>query len=258
MSFILEALKKSESERQRQSGPALFEVKVAPPRSRFSLWVSIIGALLAVNLFGVGFLLLRSSNARAPAPTHVAAATTPFAAPSAIAASPPSPAMAALPAAGPPAAASGTVATAVPTPPPAAGAAPAPSVAASNPATAAPAASDSGLARAGEVDAGGERADDLAPAVEPRRAPSSSGVIRETASGLPSYQDAAATPGANFPDLRLDLLTYSARPDERFVFINMTKLREGEASPQGVRVETINPDGVVLSYRGTRFLLQPQ
>src|SRR5205823_4881514 len=31
MSFILDALKKSESDRQRRSGPALFEVKVAPP-----------------------------------------------------------------------------------------------------------------------------------------------------------------------------------------------------------------------------------
>ena len=34
MSFILDALKKSESDRQRQSGPALFEVKVAAPRTR--------------------------------------------------------------------------------------------------------------------------------------------------------------------------------------------------------------------------------
>jgi general secretion pathway protein B len=225
--------------------------------------VSIIGALLAVNLFGVGFLLLRNSNARgagAAASTHVAAAATPSTTPSAIAASPPGPAMGALPAAAPPAAASGEAATAVPTPAPAASPAlgTAPSAPPSNPASATAPTGDSGVARAGDTDAGGASADDLAPAVEPRRAPSSPGVIRGTASGLPSYQDAAAAPGANFPDLRLDLLTYSARPDERFVFINMTKLREGEASRQGVRVETINPDGVVLSYRGTRFLLQPQ
>ena len=36
MSFILDALKKSENERQKASGPALFEVKVAPPASRSS------------------------------------------------------------------------------------------------------------------------------------------------------------------------------------------------------------------------------
>ena len=38
MSFILDALKKSENDRQRQSGPALFEVRVAPPRTRCWLW----------------------------------------------------------------------------------------------------------------------------------------------------------------------------------------------------------------------------
>ena len=38
MSFILDALKKSENDRQRQSAPALFEVKVAAPRRRFPLW----------------------------------------------------------------------------------------------------------------------------------------------------------------------------------------------------------------------------
>ena len=32
MSFILDALKKSETDRQRASAPALFEVKVATPR----------------------------------------------------------------------------------------------------------------------------------------------------------------------------------------------------------------------------------
>jgi general secretion pathway protein A len=35
MSFILDALKKSETDRQRQASPALFEVKVAAPRRKF-------------------------------------------------------------------------------------------------------------------------------------------------------------------------------------------------------------------------------
>ena len=46
MSFILDALKKSESDRQRQSGPALFEVKVAPPRTRLPAWAIAIAVLL--------------------------------------------------------------------------------------------------------------------------------------------------------------------------------------------------------------------
>ena len=38
MSFILDALKKSETDRQRQTSPALFEVKVAAPRHKFPVW----------------------------------------------------------------------------------------------------------------------------------------------------------------------------------------------------------------------------
>ena len=50
MSFILDALKKSESDRQRQSSPALFEVKVAAPRRRFPSWAIGLAVLLAINI----------------------------------------------------------------------------------------------------------------------------------------------------------------------------------------------------------------
>jgi general secretion pathway protein B len=59
MSFILDALKKSENDRQRQSGPALFEVRVAPPRAGFPTWAYALLALLAVNLVIVGWLVWR-------------------------------------------------------------------------------------------------------------------------------------------------------------------------------------------------------
>jgi general secretion pathway protein B len=62
MSFILDALKKSESDRQRQTGPALFEVKVAPPKARFPVWAVAIVALLVINMMIVGWLLLRRSS----------------------------------------------------------------------------------------------------------------------------------------------------------------------------------------------------
>src|SRR5579885_3729698 len=68
MSFIRDALKKSESERQRQSGPALFEVKIAPPRSRFAAWGAVIGALLVVNFVAVGIVLWRGGAARSAGP----------------------------------------------------------------------------------------------------------------------------------------------------------------------------------------------
>ena len=73
MSFILDALKKSETDRQRQNGPALFEVRVAPPRDKLPLWAVGLGVLLAVNLVIVAWVLLRRSSP-AEAPTSPPAA----------------------------------------------------------------------------------------------------------------------------------------------------------------------------------------
>ena len=81
---------------------------------------------------------------------------------------------------------------------------------------------------------------------------------RGTAEGVPLYQDAAVVPGTHIPQLRLDLHVYAARPEERFVMINMKKLREGDTLPEGVRVESITPEGAILSYSGSRFMLPSQ
>src|ERR1700693_4830358 len=79
MSFILDALKKSESDRQRQSGPALYEVKVAPPRGALPPWAVAVVILLAINLMIGLWMLLRHPFAR-PA-TESAAAPAPVGAP---------------------------------------------------------------------------------------------------------------------------------------------------------------------------------
>src|SRR5882672_4893170 len=75
MSFILDALKKSETDRQRQSAPALFEVKVAAPRRRFPPWAVGLAVLLGVNVLVLGWVLLRQPAARGE-PAPVAAAPT--------------------------------------------------------------------------------------------------------------------------------------------------------------------------------------
>ena len=73
MSFILDALKKSENERQRQTAPALFEVKVAAPRRMFPIWVVGLAILLGVNVCALAWVLLRDSSGAASAPAGVAA-----------------------------------------------------------------------------------------------------------------------------------------------------------------------------------------
>ncbi|MGH7750931.1 MAG: general secretion pathway protein GspB, partial [Candidatus Dormibacteria bacterium] len=98
--------------------------------------------------------------------------------------------------------------------------------------------------------------DDYAPAAEPSAAAGGLGHVRRgTQSGVPLYQQAAAAPGNQLPQLRLDLHAYAEKARDRWVMINMHKLHEGDSLPEGVRVERITPDGAVLSYRGSQFLL---
>jgi len=86
MSFILDALKKSESERQRQSVPGLLDVPMPAPKQRFPIWGMLLGLLLGVNLVVLLVVLVRSESHRSPA--------TP-AAQNAVSAAAPSPAAAA-------------------------------------------------------------------------------------------------------------------------------------------------------------------
>jgi general secretion pathway protein B len=74
MSFILDALRKSEIERQRQSGPSIAEFPVARADRRLPIALIAIGFLLAVNLAVVLFFMLRDTAAPAAA---VAAAPVP-------------------------------------------------------------------------------------------------------------------------------------------------------------------------------------
>jgi general secretion pathway protein B len=249
MSFILDALKKSESDRQRQSGPSLFEVKVAPPRRRLPVWAVAIALLLAINLIVICWMLLRHPSAPAPAPT--AGAPSPNAtAPPVVTRS------AAAPVAAP--AGSGSASTAAPPD----GRAPETSQrpdAASGPgsrpsATTPPApATDHAEQAAAQAPAAGNPSD-YAPAVEPKASQGSAASAGPgSADGLAIYQQIVNS--ANLPSLHLDLHVYADRPKDRFAMINMQRVTEGDSLPNGVQVDAIRPDGVELSYHGTRFLL---
>jgi general secretion pathway protein B len=56
----------------------------------------------------------------------------------------------------------------------------------------------------------------------------------------------------------MDLHVFSPNPADRFVMINMQRLREGEATSDGVQVDSITSEGAILSYRGERFVLHRQ
>jgi general secretion pathway protein B len=83
MSFILDALKKSESERHRQSGPVLMDVRIAPPRRRIPTWAWVIAVVLLVNLAVLTWLLWLSPTQpalRAAASVAISSAAPPAAA----------------------------------------------------------------------------------------------------------------------------------------------------------------------------------
>jgi general secretion pathway protein B len=75
---------------------------------------------------------------------------------------------------------------------------------------------------------------------------------------LPTISELDLTGANALPDLHLDVHVYAAKPAERFVYINMHKYQEGNTLAEGPVLERIRRDGVVLDYRGRRFLLPRQ
>jgi general secretion pathway protein B len=225
MSFILDALKKSESERQRQAGPALLEMRIIPPSRGLPTWAIAVGAVLVASVGLLGWLALRPHPASTPAPQ---------ARPS-VAQAPSSIAQGELPRA----AAIEPSRDAVAAPP----------VPARLPGVSPANGADAGDAI--ETNPPEGNAADNEPAVTPQSATQADA---GNAAKIRNYAEVSGT----VPELRLDLHVYSANPAERYAFINMHKVREGDTTPEGAHVQQITRDGVVLDYNGSEFLLGRQ
>ena len=263
MSFILDALRKSEHERQRQTGPTLVEAAVAAPRARTNPWATAAIALLLLNLVALGVFLLVKSRSRDEPPAAPVADSAPASAPVPAAGTPP-PAGGATPQASvtrtlPPGVSS------APPPPMLRPAAPEPTPASRSPLERevygdAPAMSAEAAARAAAPPGGPpavvatpSRGGSVVYETLPGTDPASAGSRGSETGDLPRADEVAARTG--LPELRLELHVYSNRPQERFVFINAHKYREGETTQEGASIVEITPDGVVMSSGGKRFLL---
>ena len=238
MSFILDALKKSEMERQRQATPGMVESGTARHRPRLPVWAIALGALLAVNLVVLVVVLTRSASESPP--PHVAAQNQ----------LPNAPAAEAVAA---PGAASGTGRPPAQFSPLDAPAEYAPEIPVAGPSAAAPlpparwkpAPDAVRTGRHRGPAAGGPAAGEPVLAKDDYRADEES---------LPTINEITQT----LPDLHLDVHVYATQPAERFVFINMRKYHEGGTLQEGPTVDHIRRDGVVLSYQGLKFLLPRQ
>ena len=267
MSFILDALRKSEHERQRQTGPALAEVPVAAPQPRSNFWATGAIALLLVNLVVVGVLLIRKA-AREPEATVTTAMPSPAqAAPVATA---PAPAQVTMTQTVP----SGAVAAPPPMLQPARSAAP-PAYGARNSLedemSEGPPMLDPQMAADAAAPPAGPPAVTRAPSgrgsVVYESLPASAAVGAQQYSAPPQQRTASQSGGPKLPTadevtaaggvpaLNLDLHVYSTKPAERMMFVNSHKYREGDTLQEGPVVQQITPDGAILELRGRKFLL---
>jgi general secretion pathway protein B len=220
VSFILDALRKSEHERQRSATPGLSQVPLATPPPQMPRWaLGVIGLLVAAVLVLGGAWW---QGTRVPAST---------------AQSPPAP----------------TVERNVPLPTPTPRsavpqqAAPARLQASDESSLSAAAASSTG-APSTDASSGGNVV------VRELSAPPRLTNLPDDSVALPSVA-MLATEGVAVPPLHLELHAFSAQPRDRFVFINGRKYVEGDRLVEGPVLVAIEPTGAVLTHAGRRFMI---
>jgi general secretion pathway protein B len=226
VSFILDALRKSEHERQRSTVPGLSQVPVATPQAQLPRWAVVVMGALAGVVLVLGAAWWQSM--RTPAAARIVERSIEL---------PPSPSTT-VP--------SQATVSSRPAPADASVPAPVPSLAAA----------------AGAASSGAESTPVSAAAADPPASPpTSTASSAPTRLELPTdgvtlpSPAALAAQGIAVPPLRLELHAFSSRPHERFVFINGRKYVEGERLVEGPEIVSIAPTGAVLAHAGRQFLL---
>ncbi|MCJ0763496.1 general secretion pathway protein GspB [Variovorax terrae] len=238
MSYILDALKRADAERERGTVPGLHAQPAALPahdpaqgRRQPLLWVGLAVALLMLGLLAWRLVLAPAPTPSPAAPTAPRVAAAP-AAPLQIPAAPrPAPAPMPEPVVAAPAA---------PTPSPNAVPAPAPAVPAVASPSAKPAASP-------------------APAREPAQAADTAAAkAKPAAAPAPRIYAPDELPPdirGQLPALAISGSVYSENPQSRMLIINGQVLHEGERPAADLVLEQIGPKAAVLSFRGYRYSL---
>lgn len=218
MSFILDALKKSENERQQQADAEFASVPSGTDSPRAPKWLWILGALLALNVAVLLGIMMRSGAPSSPVGGPQARVAEPAAVP---------------------AGATGTVNAAAETPPGESGGSFTDRLA---------------EARRDQPPADPVAEASIAAVPAPSNRVTATRTDAEFAS-LPTLTEVRASNQVQLPDLHVDIHVYSPVPRERFVFINMSKYRENEVIREGPTITRIEADGVVFEYQGVTFIL---
>jgi general secretion pathway protein B len=80
-------------------------------------------------------------------------------------------------------------------------------------------------------------------------------IAQNSSADLPTLDSLPADFRQTLPALHLDVHGYAVKPADRFVVIDLQRYRIGDTLPAGPRVVDIVPQGAVLEFHGTRFLL---
>lgn len=217
MSFILDALRKSENERRKHAPPEHADVRVMPTRQHRSPWIAIVGVLLGANVILLAiFWFGWYRNSDSVSASNGAPSTS-----------------AVVPDSGNN------------------------SDSRIGESTSTENSRVRNLSKeAGRSEtvpsSAAQRSGDIAARVAASE-PASDG--NSAYGNLPTMNEAIVAGILSVQPLHLDIHVYSPSPAERFVFINMAKYREGERLQEGPSVEEITESGVVMIHQGSRFLL---
>ncbi|ABM38279.1 general secretion pathway protein GspB [Polaromonas naphthalenivorans] len=233
MSYILDALKRADAERERgavpglQSRHATIPAAQADPRARNRVWLAA-AAVLALGAIAAGLWFWQT-----PAGGVRLAAVEPAVT------SPPVPAPLAQP---------------VPTP------APLPSIPASPPAVAPRAAASSPPAVARAAPKPVPKPAPPAPAAAVQAPPkpkpdpvAKAAATQATPAPVPLLGDLPEGLRRDIPALAITGSVYSANPAQRLLLVNNQVLGQGSQAAPGVNLEEIHAKSSVFSFRGTRF-----
>jgi general secretion pathway protein B len=238
MSLILDALRKSEHQRQRHTGPGLAVIPEAQASRGPATWVLALGGLLVLNVVVLAAVLLSGSPAPAPGPAPAPASSPVSSAP-----------LAADPAPRPPPSSAVAAPRAMPVELPAR-----PPRSEVRPLTTEVAAPTTATVTPSAPTAMQGAAEPVAP--PPTRSEAAPARQQSTDDArLPRFADLVVLGQLNVPHMHIDIHVFSTTPADRFVFINMRRYNEGQSTQEGPRVERITRDGVVMEHQGQRFFL---
>lgn len=80
-------------------------------------------------------------------------------------------------------------------------------------------------------------------------------IAQNSSADVPTLDSLPADFRQSLPALHMDVHAYATKPAERFVVINLRRYAIGDSLPEGPRVVDIVPQGVILEFHATRFLL---